>query len=273
MFLRGLGVNDRLDALKSLIAERLKCRFHPYLSETARWRHYPTHMAKLLETLNPLHVISVTDKIVVVDGVFVEDNRPLREKYHLAVEAVSAMFGDAEEKLCVAANCEVALHRSGVASISLYWGSVWYIAPSTLLKLPRFAYATDPNNGLFAREREYDGDYVNCYALVEEKPVATVHVNKSFFLDPKLGKVRLFGDLCFLSQINEKWNVNEPVDLEVFPPRFGQWEDTLKCTAEVLKHCVGLKSLVSHGYKELLLRDTNESQVNTWKSLLKVLEA
>jgi len=119
MFLRGLGVNDRVDALKSLIAERLKCRFHPYLSETARWRHYPTHMAKLLETLNPLHVISVTDKIVVVDGVLVEDNRPLREKYLLAVEAVSALFGDAEEKLCVAANCEVALHRSAVASINL----------------------------------------------------------------------------------------------------------------------------------------------------------
>jgi len=262
-----------VDALESLIAERLKCRFHPYLSETARWRHYPTHMAKLVETLNPLHVISVTDKIVAVDGVFVEDNRPLREKYSLAVEAISALFRDVEEKLCVATNCEVSIHKRAVASISLYWGSVWYIAPSTLLKLPRFAYATDPNNGLFMRERVYDGDYVNCYVLVEEKPVATVHVNKSFFLDPKPRNVRLFGDLCFQSQMSERWNVNEAVDIEVFPPRFGQWEDALECIAEVLKQYIGLKSLVSHGYKELLLRDAGEPQVDAWKTLLRISEA
>ena len=230
-------------------------------------------MAKLMETLNPLHVISVTDKIVAVDGVFVEDNRPLREKYSLAVEAISALFRDVEEKLCVATNCEVSIHKRAVASISLYWGSVWYIAPSTLLKLPRFAYATDPNNGLFMRERVYDGDYVNCYVLVEEKPVATVHVNKSFFLDPKPRNVRLFGDLCFQSQMSERWNINEAVDIEVFPPRFGQWEDALECIAEVLKQYIGLKSLVSHGYKELLLRDAGEPQVDAWKTLLRISEA
>lgn len=262
-----------MDSLETLIAERLKCRFHPYLSETARWRHYPPHMAKLLETLNALHVISVTDKIVAVDCVFAEDNRPLREKYALTAEAASVFFGEVEEKICIATNCEVTIHRSTVASISLYWGSVWHLAPSTLLKPPRFAYATDPNNSLFACERVYQGDYVNCYALVDEKPVATVYVNKSFFLDPKPKNVRLFGDLCFLSQMSERWNVNDTVDMEAFPPRFSQWEDALECTAEVLKQCIGLKSLVSHGYKELLLRGANESQVNTWKNLLKLLEA
>jgi len=38
-----------LDVLERFILERVKCRFHPFLSETARWRHYPLHISKLLE--------------------------------------------------------------------------------------------------------------------------------------------------------------------------------------------------------------------------------
>ena len=87
-----------MDDLGKFIVERMRCRFHPYLPPNDTWRSYPPYMAELLKILNPLHIISVTDKMVAVDGVYVRDERPLREKYSIAREAASALFGEVEEK-------------------------------------------------------------------------------------------------------------------------------------------------------------------------------
>jgi len=262
----------KVDVLEKVVVDRMRHRFHPFLSEIARWRHCPEHMARLLEKLNPLHIIAVTDKAVVVDGGAVEDERSLKEKYSLTKKAVSKLFEKTEETHCVAGNCELSVHKSGVVSINLYWGSVWYLIPSIPEKIQRFAFTVDPNHPLCPREKVYtDENYVKCVTLVEEEPKAELHVSRNFFLNPKPENVELFGDLCFFMQMRKKWGVNKNIELNFYRPP-GHWTIGLEDVANVLKTCVGLKSLVSHGYKELLLRSSNDSQVSLWRKLLKLLE-
>lgn len=238
-----------MDFLERFIIERIGCRFHPYLSKHARWRHYPGHVAALLKDLNPLHAVSVTDKFVVVDGICIADARPMREKYSLAVEAISVIFGEADERVAISGNCEASIHPAAVVSISLYWGSVWYLVPSTPFSLPRFAYVTDSNDNLFAYEKAHDGDYVKGVVLVGEKPRAEVRCSKRFFTDPRLENVELFGDLCFLTQMREKWQVCKTVDLRVSALGGEYWLDsasTLGYVAKVLRECIGWKLSLIH---------------------------
>lgn len=262
-----------MDVLEKVVVDRMRHRFHPFLPENARWRHYPEHMARLLEKLNPLHIIAVTDKTVVVDGGAIEDERSLREKYSLTRKAVSKLFGKTEETNYVAGNCELAVHESGVVSINLYWGSVWYLIPSIPEKIQCFAFTVDPNHPLCPPKKRYTNEgYVECVALIKGKPKTYLFARRSFFLNPKPENIEVFGGLCFLTQMLEKWDVDENVDLDYFSSEFLQTYGALESVADVLKTCVGLKSLISHGYKELLLRSGNDPQVFLWRKLLKLLE-
>jgi len=266
-----------MDPLGKFMVERMRCRFHPYLSPNAGWYYYPKHMAELLKMFNPLHIISVTKKIVAVDGVYVRDGRPLREKYSIAREAASALFGEVEEKITVGFNCEVSFHKSGCASISLYWGNIWYLVPSIPLKTPRFAYVIDiynVNNDLFPYKENDDGGLtVVAAANGEEEKAPEIYVSKKFFKDPKPGNAETFGDLCFLAQMREKWNVDRSIPVKYGMPS-SIWiysHNTEKRIAEVLRFTIGLKSFISHGYMELLVGgDCKETE--GWRRLLKLLE-
>ncbi|OYT46574.1 hypothetical protein B6U84_00035 [Candidatus Bathyarchaeota archaeon ex4484_40] len=260
-----------MDVLGKFIVERLKCRFHPYLSPNARLRHYPGYMATLLKVLNPLHIVSVTSDIVAVDGVFVEDDRPIKEKYSVAEEAVSSLFGEVEEKVCLAGNCEARYHESPVVSISLYMGPIWYLIPSTPVEIPHFAYKTDESSDLYQHDR--DGVYVRCYGLIGGEPKVKVPVSREFFVDPRAENVTAFGDLCFLTQMREGWSVSSIVDIQTYNSHFSlYWGEAVEQAAEILKVCVGVKSLIQHGYAELLLRTVGDPQVEGWKRLIRLLE-
>jgi len=267
-----------MNALGEFIVERMRCRFHPYLPPNAGWRYYPKHMAELLKMLNPLHIVSATKKIVAVDGVYVRDERPLREKFSIAREATSALFGEAEEKIGIGFNCEISIHKSGCASISLYWGNIWYLVPSIPLKMPRFAYVVDiyhVNNDLFPYEENDDGGLTAVAAANgEEEKAPEIYVSKKFFRHPKPENAETFGDLCFLAQMREKWNVDRsiPVKYEMPSSIWIYSHDMEKRIVEVLKHTVGLKSFISHGYMELLIGG-EERQTEGWRRLLRLLEA
>jgi len=265
----------RMDVLGKFIVERMKCRFHPYLPPNAGWYYYPKHMAELLKMLNPLHIISVTKKIVVVDGVYVRDKRPLREKYSIAREAASTLFGEVEEKIAVGFNCEVSIHKSMIASISLYRGSIWYLVPSIPLKTPRFACRIDGNhrNSDLFPYRE-DGEVLVAAAVIDgEEEAPEVYVSQRFFRDPRPENAMTFGDLCFLSQMLEKWNVDRSIPVKYGMPS-SIWiysRNTEKRIAEVLKCTVGLESFIRHGYMELLMGE--KGQTEGWSRLLRLLEA
>jgi len=262
-----------VDDLGKFVVERMKCRFHPYLSPNARWRHYPPHMATLLKTFNPLHVISVTGKIVAVDGVYVKDERPLREKYSIARGAVSALFGEVEEKIGIGFNLEVSFHSSGITSISLYQGSVWYLVPSTPLKFPRFAYEMDPNREGVPQSWSGETD-VKAAVLIDEEKKGELRVSGRFFVDPRPENTTTFGDLCFLTQMREKWHVDRSVPVDSTQPS-GIWMysgSVEESIAEALRCSVGLKSFVSHGLMELIIREEEDPQTRRWRCILKLLE-
>jgi len=98
------------------------------------------------------------------------------------------------------------------------------------------------------------------------------YVWKEFYLDPKPEKAKFFGDLCFLTQMREEWDVDDAVELEVFSSGFGQNADGLETVAKILRCCVGLESFVSHSCKELLLTGAEDPQAVSWRRLLKLLE-
>ena len=238
-----------MDDLGKFMVERMRCRFHPYLPPNTAWGSYPPHMAKLLKILNPLHIISVTEKIVAVDGVYVRDRRSLREKYSIAREAASALFGEVEEKIAVGFNCEVSFHKSVFASISLYWGNVWYLVPSTLLKAPRFACVVDiyhVNNSLFPYKENGEGGLTATVVVYgEEERMPEIYVSRRFFRDPKPENAMTFGDLCFLSQMREKWSVDRSIPVKYGMPS-SIWiysRNMEKHIAEVLRHTVGVEEL------------------------------
>ena len=267
-----------MDKIFQLILERMRCRFHPYLPPNAGWYYYPKHMAELLKMFNPLHIISVTKKVVAVDGVYVRDGRSLREKYSMAREAASVLFGEVEEKIGIGFNCEVSFHKSMIASISLYWGNIWYLVPSIPLKTPRFAYVVDiynVNNDLFPYEENDDGGGLTAVAAAngEEEKAPEIYVSKKFFRDPKPENAETFGDLCFLSQMREKWSVDKSIPVKYGTPS-SIWiysQNAEKRIVEVLKHTVGLKSFISHGYMELLIGE-EEKQTEGWRRLLRLLK-
>ena len=254
------------------IVERMKCRFHPFLPKESGWWSYPPHMSKLLEELEPLHVIDVTVSMVAVDGVCVRDRRPLREKYSIARNAVSALFGKVEEEIGVAGNCEVSIHKSGCASISLYWGAVWYLVPSIPLKLPRFACKTDIYHryGELLPYAENDEGRIAAVAMNGEETVE-IYVSDEFFKDPKPENAETFGDLCFLSQMREKWSVERsiPVEYELPSSVLTHPQDVERRIVDVLKRTVGLRSFLSHGLTELLI---GEEETEGWRRLLRLLE-
>jgi len=265
-----------MNALREFIVKRMKCRFHPYLSPNARWRHYPPHMAKLLKDLNPLHIITVTDKITVIDGVYVKDERSMREKYSIARDAASALFGEIEEKICVAGNCEVLIHKSGCASISLFWGTLWYLVPSIPLKAPRFACkidATHRNSALFPYEESDGGDCLNAVVLVDEEEKAELSVSEQFFNDPKPENVATFGDLCFLTQMRDGWRVEKEIPVEYrYEARYAIFDDMEEIIAKVLKGSIGLKSFINHGLMEIMIKDREDPQIEFWRRFLQILE-
>lgn len=270
-----------MDSVEKAIVERVRCRIHPYIPPAGGWRVYPPHMVRLLEALDPIHVIAVTDRLVAVDGVYIEDDRSLKMKYDLALGAVERIFGETAEKMSSAFNCEVRLHSSSpVCSICFFQGNVWYLAPCApaVLRLPRFAYVADQNNRLFAHTRVYDGDYVECVAVVGGEPKAGMHVSRGFFVEPKQESAEIFGDLCLLAQMSKGWTVEREVDPQIFDCRsryaIGSWatDDLREHVAGVLRFCLGLKSFVTHGCKELLLRDREDLNAYGWRVLLKLLE-
>jgi hypothetical protein len=266
-----------MDELEQFIIARVRVmqRIHPYISSGEGWRTYPLHMAKLLEVLEPIHVVAVADTFVGVDGAYVEDPRGMHEKYDLAVKATERIFGDTTEKVGIAFNTEVRLHASGaVASIGFFQGSVWYLSPS--VKKPpypaRFAYAANPYR-YFARKKGWETDQVECIACANEGSKAAMLASPKFFLDPKPENAKCFGDLCLLAQISDGWTVDGEISIELEGrenPTF--YDDPYKCVADVLKYSVGLKSFVSHGYKELLLRDGDDPAAWSWRRLLRMLE-
>jgi len=269
-----------LDDLLRFITGRIVCRIHPYIPPDEGWRRYPPHMAKMLEVLEPIHVIVLTDGFVGVDGACVDDSRSMHEKYDLAVEAVERIFGETSEKIGVAFNCEVRLHASGIVdSISFFQGSVWYLAPSVRNQPypSRFAYVADWYR-CFARKslRGSDVDRVECVVCVDEGPKATMPVSPRFFLDPKPENAELFGDLCFLAQMVDGWAVEREIALKLDGYKGSSWswsDDLYVHVANILRGSVGLKSFVGHGYKELLLRDSADPSMWGWRKLLRMLEA
>jgi hypothetical protein len=217
-------------------------------------------MAELLKTLNPLHIVSIADKVVAVDSVLVEDRRPYMVKRRLALEAIISVFANIEEKMPITFNCELLMHESGITTVCLYMGVLWYLVPSTSATLPRFAYHADVHHGLFPYERIRDSEHVRCYALIEEKPVTEIYVSRRFFLSPKPENAETFGDLCFLAQASKGWTVNRSIKL--------QTDISIEGVLKVLRSCIGLESLASHGYRELLLGDYAQH----WRGLLERLK-
>ena len=246
-----------MDDFARFILWRVKSSLHPYIPAGAGWRAYPQYVASLLRRLEPLHIIAVGPDWVGVDGAFADDERPHRVKYDVAVETLEKIFGSCEER---AGSGNLMMHwfNTGFVCLSLFWGSVWYLAVCVEPYLLRFAYISDPYRFHAPIER---GGEILCVAAVNEKAEASFRASREFFMDPRPENARLFGDLLFLTQSEKNWSVARSIEVD-FAGDFDH-------VAQILKGCAGLESFMSHAYKELILQDSDEAE--GWRGILRAL--
>jgi len=257
-----------MDDLSRFIFWRIRCRFYPYIPPETGWRLYPTHVASLLESLEPLHIIAIGPTWIGVDGAFAEDPRSHGQKLDLAVEVADALFGEAEGK-AGAGNLEVFRLSTGLTRFHLYFGSIWYVAVCADARPypSRFAYVADPWR-LYAPEKH--GDTLSCIVATVDGAKVSFHVSQEFFTDPKPENARFFGDLLFLAQAGNGWRVEREVDVEY---SCSYLVNGAAYIAHVLMECDGLDSFLEHAYEELLVRDPGESNLEDWRAIAKALEA
>jgi len=257
-----------LDDLARFIVDRVKCRIHPYIPQDSGWRHYPPHVAKLLESLEPLHVIAITPTWVGIDGVYVVDVRGMHDKYEVALEAVEAVFGETVEREG-GGNVELMYLSTGLWAMSYFRGSVWFLSVCTDLEPypSRFAFIAEPDLPCaWSRYSNHEEGKVRCVVATEGGAKAWFPASTEFFRNPEPVNAREFGDILFLTQMGDGWTVDREIDVDC---RAESWEvDPYAYVASVLRNCPGLKSLIRHARIELLLRDGGSD----WRSLLKAVE-
>jgi len=256
-----------MDDLPRFMLWRVRCRLHPHIMPEEGWRRYPPHVASLLENLEPLHIIVLGPTWVGVDGAFIDDPRGYHERLKLVVEAIEAVFGEAEEKVG-AGNLEVFRLNTGLTRFHLYWGSAWYVAICTDARPypSRFAYIADPYR--FYAPRKYSNG-IPCVAATIDGAKVGFQVSQEFFLDPKPENARLFGDLLFLAQAGNEWAVEREVDADY---SCNYLVNGAAYIAHVLKKCDGLESFLKHAYEELLVRNPCDGGLAGWRALVKALE-
>jgi len=255
-----------MDDLSRFFLWRIRCRFHPFIPPETGWRRYPPHVASLLESLEPLHIIVIGPTWVGFDGAFVDDPRGRHERLELAVETAEAVFGEAEEK-AGAGNLEVFRLNTGLTRFHLYWGSVWFVAVcADRVPYPsRFAYVADSFRAYAARKY---GDSIPCVVATVDGDKVTFKISPEFFIDPKPENAKLFGDLLFLAQAGNGWSVEGEIDVDYSSDYM---VDGIAYIAHVLSECEGLQSFLRHAYEELLLRGPGDCGLAMWKSLIKAL--
>jgi hypothetical protein len=259
-----------MDGLSRFTLWRVRCRLHPYIMPEEGWRRYPPHVASLLEHLEPLHIIAIGPTWVGVDGAYVDDARERRERLRLIVETVEAVFGEAEEKDS-AGNLELFWLNTGLKRFHLYWGSVWYVALCTDARPypSRFAYVANSNRHYAPMSPYGEAEKILCTVAAADGAKVRFDVSQEFFLNPKPENARLFGDLLFLGQAGNGWNVEREVDVEY---SCGYAVDGLAYIANVLGKCEGLESFVKHAYEELLVREPSDSGSTGWRAVVKALQ-
>jgi len=259
-----------VDDLSRFFLWRIRCRFHPYIPPEAGWRRYPPHVAFLLESLEPLHIMAIGPTWVGVDGAFVDDPRGRHERLELVVETAEAVFGEAEEK-AGAGNLEVFRLNTGLTRFHLYWGSVWYVAVcADRVPYPsRFAYIVDSYRFYAPLMSWSKRDAFPCVVATVDGAKVGFQVSREFLLDPKPENAKLFGDLLFLAQAGNGWSVEREIDVD-YSSDYSV--DGIAYIAHVLRGCEGLESFLKHAYEELLVRDPRDGGSVDWRAFAKSLE-
>jgi len=257
-----------MDDLSRFIFWRIKCRFHPYILPETGWRLYPTHVASLLESLEPLHIIAIGPTWLGVDGAFIDHPGSHGEKLDLAVEVADALFGEAKSRT-ETKNLEVFKLNTGLTRFHLYDEGVWYVVICADVRPypSRFAYLANQYRLYTPQMFWIDGAELYCVVATADGVKAGFYVSRKFFQDPKPENATLFGDLLFLAQAESDWSVEGQVDVVCTYNFIADWAAYI---AYVLRQCRGLRSFIRHAYKELLLREPNEC--SAWRTLLTALE-
>ena len=255
-----------MNDLDRLILERVKQRFHPYIPQGEGWKRYPPHLARLLEYIEPLHIIVLTPDWVGVDGVFMDETRGMHEKFEDSVETVEEIFGETVEK-AEYGNVQLRRLSTGLYSIGYFLGSFWFLTVCTKARPypSRFAFISDQLNPCAPSRYTGEEKRIACVATTVDGAKVQFFVSREFFRDPRPENVRLFGDLLFLAQADNGWVVDREIDVEY---ACDYRTDGVAYLAHILEECPGLEAFIKHTYAELLLRDGDSG----WRAIAKALK-
>jgi hypothetical protein len=105
-----------MSLLKERILARLKCRFYMQLPD--KWSPGSTEVEALLGLLVPTHVIVVTPRLVVVDGLVMLSKATLKRKRCAIDKAVKDMYGYKLASNRLSELCELTVNKAGIYTVT-----------------------------------------------------------------------------------------------------------------------------------------------------------
>lgn len=266
-----------MDPLSNFILNRVNCKMHPFF--LGGWKEYPPHLAEVLRGYEVLHVVGITMKHVVVDGVAVADERGMKVKFECALDALFKGFGEPESEEGRAFNVVVFKVPGPHAVVSYFRGPVWFAALCVEKRAcqSRFAFVAEPDSPCIT-SRVYRGVEGEVYCVVATPSGADVgfHVSEKFFLNPSPENASVLGDLLFLAQMMEgDWIVDSFIDpntrFESTPWSGRMWlaEDPYVEVAKTLRGARGLKGLLKTIALQALLCEPHE--IRRWRKLMALI--
>jgi hypothetical protein len=103
--------------LQKQILNRLNSRFYMQLPETTAW-HHPETVRPVMNVLTPIHVIVLTQKSVVVDGLEISSQEGWSVKQCAVNRSVAAVYGPQLEEARLSNDYLLAANKAGIYTVT-----------------------------------------------------------------------------------------------------------------------------------------------------------
>jgi len=289
--------------LLTKVIERLNARLHPLLIDG--WKTWPPTTAKLLNEHTLLHAISLTNKMICVDGATQINKLNTRIKCDVVFKALATlfspfspvkrhplqtkegtyrMFSSSGYKDSVPANSEekpvwllqftcLPLQNQTNFLIGHYGHSSQI---SFLAEVEKWPHHERKQFCVPATKKPWDSNPSDAIRIV--MPIKNsnelILASQEFFQSPAPEHVKLFGDLCLLAQAKKSWHLKTVAPV-LNLNNFELALDGVVFFPELVKtlsRTVGFKSLLKTARIQLLLLNDQSYETAFWKKLLTLAE-
>jgi len=123
-----------MSELEEKLFSRLSAKFYTLFPQ--KWVLHPPEAGKVLQHLNPLHGIVISDKHVGVDGLFIKSNQSPHDKSVAILAALEQMYGEVEREVKISALCTLKVCPTGIYLLTTYDNNYPNLILPSILQVP-----------------------------------------------------------------------------------------------------------------------------------------